>query len=214
MTMARLRTTTSQAARSLSRKVAAGPPAAILPEVAAMAADSGIKSGEVVPWADPRAELEDIKAEGQRGQQTVDGALARLSAFTASEAKWGHGGLGYATVTGFLRAECPWLAGLAIPVSPRRELVARMSAEETPAGSSDLLMCIIMCLRSSSTLVCAVAAGPGARPPRRAARARRATRTIRTASARRARRHGRPGTSRRSLILQVTPRCRRRPVSR
>ena len=95
-----------------------------------MAADSGIKSGPVVAWADPHAELEDIKAEGLRGQQTVDGAIARLSAFTQDEGKWGFGGLGYATVAGFLRAECPWLAGLAIPVSPRREIVALLAAGE------------------------------------------------------------------------------------
>lgn len=50
--------------------------------MSAKGADSGIKQGEVVPWADPRAELDDIKAQGIRGSELVDEATARLARFT------------------------------------------------------------------------------------------------------------------------------------
>jgi hypothetical protein len=97
-----------------------------------MGADSGIKQGEVVEWADPRAELDDIKAQGIRGSELVDGALRRLSAFTRA-GRWRELLTeDYATVAEFLAAEFPMLAELAIPQAPRRELVALMAGEKVP----------------------------------------------------------------------------------
>jgi len=85
----------------------------------------------LLPIADPRAELEDIRAQGLRGNEIIAVATARLVTYTR-DGRWRKLPEGYRSIAAFLTAEFPLMADLQIPEGPRRELVALMATEKVP----------------------------------------------------------------------------------